>query len=60
MTNKLKAIKHIAYYTSLVLLAYLAISLVYCFLPPVVGKTLQAISGIILGLMVPVHPEKTA
>ena len=60
MTNKLKAIKHIAYYTSLVLLAHLALSLVYSFLPLLVGMTLQAISMFILGLVLPVWPEKTA
>lgn len=60
MTSKLKAIKHITDYTSLVLLAHLALSLVYSSLPPVVGMTLQAISMFILGLVLPAVPEKTA
>jgi len=60
MTNKLKAIKHIAYYTSLVLLAHLALRLGYYSLPLTVGVALHAISIIILGLMMPTVPEKTA
>lgn len=60
MTSKLKAIKHITHYTSLVLLAHLALSLVYSSLPLVLGMSLQAISIIILVMMMPTVPDKTA